>query len=257
MTTATEHDILTWDSFIERDIPPYLNGKSKEDWTANLRTHIERYRTVDWKQIRHHLVDEHSLLVPEGLEPHWTEPGSAVFWEQEVTTVRVENEPPLKGGEWVEKKGEWVPVGPFPANNAAQIAQRLGKGLRLRPPEHGPGVETLENALPSEEAQAEPAKTMRFHCLRHRQREFHCETWKQYRNHCKHFGEPLEHPFPGGMHRRIKMYEFYCGLHNLGTNTPRTMTQHIRHAHTQRGRVVELSLEDTRVISNRGDKTAA
>ena len=252
MTTAVKEKTLHWDSFIERGVPEYLNGMDREARIDELRRHIAQYRQENWRQIRHHLAVEYKLLVPEDLEPHWTEPGNAVYWEQQATWSR-KDEQPKRGGEWEEKVGDWVPTGPFPANNASQIAQRLEKGLRLRPPGMGLSVETLETDLPPETPSAEPEKNFRFHCARHRYGEFHFETWKQYRHHCKYHAEPLEHKFPGGMHKRIRKFEFYCGLHNLGTQDERSMQQHIRHAHTQRNRVVQANLESMRVISNRGD----
>jgi hypothetical protein len=168
------------------------------------REHIDRWRAAQWSRIKFELARDYQLAVPEGLEPHWTAPGAAVFYQAQIVRQRVD-------GEIREETLGWEPVNPLPANNSFQIAYRLGKGLRLRP---DVVVETVETAEPS--VQDEPTVEHNYTCKRHEKDMFGFPTWKAYRQHCLIRREPVMPPFPRGLHLHIRKYIWYCLSHNAG-----------------------------------------
>ena len=155
MTTAVADKslVLPWDHFLRQE-----TGKQGYD---NLCLHIEVFRRTEWPNVLRDLARQpHGGLgqaptyweLPDGLEPHWVSPGKAIYWqEQSVRDRKIVNTDGQSSVEVTWRNEGWIPAGPFPANNAGQIAHYLSKGLRLRPPVNGVSVEArTEAAIPSE-----------------------------------------------------------------------------------------------------------
>jgi len=220
---------LAWDSFLEE-------GQARE--------HIESFREVQWPNIRRELaMSPYGVELPDGVEPHWVGPGTAVYWQRLTILERLPRKDGdgdiLKDGhgntlyERVPVEYGWKPTSPLPANNGGQIAHYLGKDFRLRPPE-GVGVEASEVAVPVEDVQ-EPAQE--FACNRHGPEAFRFSTWKGYARHCDGRNELGEEQPPTSVLTERRRHQWYCALHQTPFKTKRTAEQHVRgYIHARPGR---------------------
>lgn len=250
MTTAVAEKslVMPWDHFLNQ-----LPGKE------NLRQHIEVFRRTEWHNILRDLARHpHGGLgqaptyweLPEGLEPHWVLPGKAIYWqEQSLRDRKIVN---IDGRSSVEVTWHnlgWVPAGPFPANNAGQIAHYLSKGLRLRPPENGVSVEARhEAAIPSEGYEAEEeAPKPEFFCNRHGMRPKGFITWKGYVRHCMFYKEQVERTPPSDVLERARKFKYFCMMHDRGFNHRRHATQHMRAELRKNGKSLHPSIDQMEV----------
>ena len=252
MATEVERDIyLSWDAFLEAEADrSRVRPEDKSKWLVNRKKSIEAFREFEWPQIRQALARDFHRELPQGLEPHWTEPGAAVLWHHEVFSqpMVVGKSPtgaPIR--ELRDVDNGWKPTSPQPVNNASQIAHYLGNGFRLRPPEQGLDVTALlESAVPAGAFKrpdiAPPART--FVCERHgagEKRVF--VSWKAYVQHCADRREVLEEAAPPEVLEMASRYKYYCSSHHKGFNHKRLAVWHMKAELSKPGRSVHLSLE--------------
>lgn len=226
---AAEKDlVLPWNVFLERQIregdairPEGL----REQFAQELRNGVNSFRLQDWKNIKRDLLQRHHWELPDGLEPHWIGPGTAVYWQQQVRRERVER----KKGIWsIEDRYEgWAPtLQGLPANNASQIAHYLDKGLRLRPPDSALDAKQVAELLPEGKTEEKPQEFIYF-CGRHPEHgSTGFRTWEQYIKHCDHNMEPVEFEAPAAVKERMQGYKYFCILHNTGFNNYRLAYRH-------------------------------
>ena len=196
---------------------------------------------------------EFDYELPEGLEPHWIAPGSAVYWKHQFASERVEetSDDGRRRRKVIEVDKGWAPTSPLPAVNASQIVAYLKKGLRLRPPQEGVDVEALEAAVPAAalamsqpEEEKEPART--FICERHGWgKRLSYATWKGYVRHCARFNEPMEEAVPAEVAEHAKGFKWFCFLHNTGFTLERLAKRHL--TVMQRRRQPHITLEQMKV----------
>jgi hypothetical protein len=206
MVTATKDTHISWDAFL---------GKAD-------RLAVEGFRESEWPNIKRKLGQApYNIRLAEGLEPHWIRSGKAVYWQPVILRKRMEEtgEDGRMYRSIKEVHEGWQPtLGGLPANNASQIAHYLGKGFRLRPPQDGVDVETLEAAVPSEALQAEPPAPVgkEYFCYRHGWGQKVFKNWKAYRNHCLYYDEVIEEEVPSEIMERMGRFKYYCVLHDKG-----------------------------------------
>lgn len=219
--TSQKAHRLPWDAFTANDNPA--------------RQHIEQFRVNEWNHIRHQLRQEFGVEIPDAEEPHWAEPGAAVYWRNTVNRRRILDEE--TGNYTLEvKETGWRPTKPLPANNASQINHFLQNGLRLRPPSDGEvdvdeGV--LEAARPAEAVQPKPEHI--YHCKRHEVGDFKAHTWEQYRQHCVHHKETLQEKPPERVLQAMTTFRWYCIYHAVGMDKKRSATTHVDFYRKQMG----------------------
>jgi hypothetical protein len=211
MTTVIR-ERTEWDAFLLENVErEYPNATQRETELESRLKQVEGFREQEWQSIRGQLKRDYHWVVL--VEPHWTTSGSAIFWQRQ--TVREAGRDADGKPAIIEVEKGWDPAGPFPANNASQIAYHLGKGLLLRHPDEGPCVERSETAEPSEAVQDKPDH--KFQCDRHRGNWYGFPTWKAYRQHCLHFQEAIDSTqVPLEVLDDIKKYHWYCLEHNGG-----------------------------------------
>lgn len=191
---------------------------------------VDTFRRMEWPTIRRELEKTHGISLPENFEPRWTDPGSAIYWQELKVRQR---QPSYEEGHltWrlVEVSGGWHPTNPLPANNAWQIAHYLKKGLRLTPPEvkvePGIQVEAMAEVTPLLEVKAE--ERQRFVCQRHRRASIGFKTWKAYLRHCEHYEEPVAEEPPEAIKGQRSLFPYYCLLHSKGFATKEEAQRHI------------------------------
>jgi hypothetical protein len=113
MTTVVED--LSWDTFLQREVASRGLPESMEN---GIRQRLDQYRIYEWQAILRQIDEDHPAEAVEigGDEPHWTEPGQAVFWQEQKVSVRVEDD---DGNVKLEQQNKgWEPVGPIPATTA-------------------------------------------------------------------------------------------------------------------------------------------
>ena len=235
-----------WDAFlVEEGLPP-----GQADWN---RSRLERWHAEHWKEIRTELRNRFGWSIPAGQMPHWTEPGSARYWQQPITRHRVPVDPgnPVGGMRTVEEPGEWAITSPLPANSPEAIDYYLKKGLRFRSPLKGRSVEPLKAADSpgGDEKETEAPAEQPYSCRRHGPDKFYAfPAWKAYLAHINRYGEELEYSLPGDIRSRMKEYRWYCRYHNAGftAKQSKTMKVHMRGAHVYG--VVPLTSDDIEVV---------
>lgn len=220
-TEVAKH--LRWDAFLLEDVErQHPNAAEHEFAMLGRRRHIEGFRATEWRSIKDQLKRTYLWVLL--VEPHWTEPGTAVFWQEQTVRERgIKDKRPAI----IEVSKGWTATAPQPANNASQIAQRLEKGLLLRHPDRGASVEKLKNAEPAQAAQDE-VEPDEFFCDRHRGDFYGFKTWKAYCNHCVHYGEDIaKDQIPTGF--STGKHHWYCLLHRVGwkINNARGALQHM------------------------------
>lgn len=228
MVTATAQAVeaesvgLSWDCFLEKCLGDTNYTPEQREAVLRInRTNLDTFRRVEWKQIVRKLDREYNWVIPEGLEPHWVYPGKAVYWQRQLRRAAVdktdESGRPYRVME--EQDQGWEPTSPLPANNAGTISAYLRKGLRLRPPSDGEGVEAyVEAAALSQAPEESPKKEVQYLCNRHGYRAKGFTSWKLYVRHCSRFGESLQYDVPPEVIDQMTSsgFTYYCLLHNRG-----------------------------------------
>ena len=208
---------LPWDHFLGEE------GKG-------MANHMAVFRRTIWPQIKRELSEIRIVKdgeamawrIPEGLEPHWIEPGKAMLWHQQ--TVR-EIVGAGKERKWEETPSdEWSPT-PVPIGNASQLAHYLKKGFRLRPPFDG--VDAMYESAAPPEAQATPEpEEAKYWCRRHSKGQVGFSMWKPYIKHCRQNNEPPDETPPDEIVKKAGRFTFYCMAHDYGTNEVRLADHH-------------------------------
>jgi len=246
---------LPWDYFLEAEIDKhtYSNSERRAAAIRHVRMHIEAFRDSHWHQIVHELANKPVIdietgeptvwNIPDDLEPHWVASGRAVYWQQDSIRrperIRQENGSVKVVVHWDE--GTWHPTSGLPANNASQVANFLGKGLRLRPPGDGVTQGAYQEPALLSEGTEEPSP---YFCNNHPKGSVEFPNWKAYLSHCRHFMElPTATP-PQGVLNLAKKYDYYCYIHYRGFYKKRHATQHIRDEMTRRMKAPHPSLEE-------------
>ena len=245
MVTETNDVRLTWDAFLD-------------DEDDGAYSQIEGFRETEWHNIRRQLRNDFSWDIPDGLEPHWTAPGRAIFWQQQIIRERVmrvddrgRNRPVVEDVE----RG-WAPTtSGLPAGSASQIAHWLDKGLRMRPPVDGVDAEALMAAVPSDriEVEPEPIPEDVFFCYKHGMKQRGFKTWKLYAAHCAAYREIPELEPPDDVKEAMKAFKFYCLLHNVGFNNNALARRHVRNELRKPGKPVHQTLEQMMVQKEESD----
>lgn len=239
----------TWDAFLEAEvernrIPPHQRVAFLNQRMASIRA----VRENDWPRFRNELATKYGCDIPDGVEPHWTEGGRAVYWQHQIVSQIVERPGPdgLPMRVMEDRDYGWQPTLPLPANSAAAIAQFLRNGLRLRPPSNGE-AEVSEAAAPDGVLQGKSdAEARHFVCNRHRDhRSF--PTWKAYIQHCDRMREPIQEKPPPDVAEIAAKYAYYCFPHNNGFNNRRLAERHMKVELRKPGRAVHLSVEQMKV----------
>ena len=225
---------LPWDHFLEQEVnqssidaDPELRAMR----LAHTRRHIDSFRENEWKPIVRELSKSFNWFIPVGLEPHWTAPGKAIYWQEQIV-----RKPSLVTGEDGTKRRVmqdvrmgWEPItSGLPASNASIIAHYLEKGFRLRPPQDGVSLETREAAKLSEVSQEpEPPKQLPYVCHRHIDLgSFGFATWRGYLKHCDHFDEEIESDLPEEAKARMREFPYYCVRHDIPFKNSRGAARH-------------------------------
>ena len=230
MALASVDLALPWDHFL---------GKLG----TGVANHIDAFRRTIWPQIRRDLSANYNWRVPDGLEPHWIEPGKAILWHQQQVRKVVGQ---AEGRRWEEATdGKWSPT-PVPLGNASQLAHYLKKGFRLRPPYNGVDAMYSESAVPPE-AQAAAAPEPVFWCRRHSKGPVGFSNWKAYIGHCRMNNESPEEKPPDVVVEHGIQWNFYCVVHNYGTNSPRMAERHRKEEMRRPARRTHISLDSMRI----------
>ncbi len=237
-TLLTEQSVqLPWDAFLPKGTSP------------NVRQHIERFRESEWPNIKRQLGQDFHRVIPDGLEPHWVEPGRAILWQQDIVRQRkaVTDADGRQTFVTEEVKSPWRPIGMGVAcNTASAIASYLSKGFRLRPPVEGVDAAALQSAVPSTAPLATPIPTRTFKCSRHPETHEY-GTWKAYTRHCVSSRETLEEKPPEEVLRLMAQSKYFCALHMQGFQTEKAARQHITWELKRSGRSLHPVLKDMEV----------
>ncbi len=190
------------------------------------RAAINAWRKSAWKNIRRELRVDFGKEVPDGLEPHWTDPGTAIFYTVDRTVTFAKSGEGRHNSQGFEEEDSehWTVTSPMPVGNARQLSYYIErKGFRLRPPLNGVAgglKDVVESAVSPETT--DPEYT--FKCALHGT-EF--LTWRAYRMHCRF---KREHPdfsqMPESVGETIQSFDYYCIAHNFGTFSKRAITNH-------------------------------
>ncbi len=239
VTAVAEQDVqLSWDAFLPKETP------------RNVRQHIDRFRESEWPNIKRQLGQVFHLEIPDGLEPHWVDPGRAILWQQEVVRHRKATTDSDGRQRFVaeEVAGAWKPIGKGVAfNNASIIASYLNKGLRLRPPVQGVDAVALEAAAPSIVPHTPVIPVRKFVCRRHGEGTHEYTTWKAYARHCIASMETMEEKPPEEVLKTMTQFKFFCAIHMQGFNSVKAARQHITWELKRPGRSLHPTLKDMEV----------
>ena len=229
-------ELLPWHLFLDQESDK--SGTSKE----SVFRHIDAFREIEWPNMKRELIKTYNREMPSDLEPHWVEPGRAVFWRRTVSrnTVRYTDENGRERSKLEDVDSGWYPTSGLSVGNASQLNQYLEKGFRLRPPS-GVDVEIVKSAVPSgafemvmsEQEEEQPAE--RYECHRHgfKTRSFY--NWKTYIKHCDHFREEAEYQIPDYVMERVADSTYYCFQHNKSFPTYRSAVHHVKDAQGRPG----------------------
>jgi hypothetical protein len=200
-----------WDSFLDEKV----------------RVAVEGFRKIQWSNLWRELRVEHGIYLPRNLEPHWTEPGRAVFWHQQTVTRRPFDSETGTYGDREDITTDWKLTAPVRANNAGQIAvYLLKKGWHLRSPSDD-GVVVDVEAPPAE--QTETSGETVYKCRRHPKGVFRSKKWDAYRMHCLHGSERLEETPPADVLVKMQESKYYCLSHDASFKSLRGATIHSSH----------------------------
>ena len=229
-------ELLPWHLFLDQESDK--SGTSK----ASAFRHIEVFREIEWPNMKRELMKTYNREMPSDLEPHWVEPGRAVFWRRMISrnAVRYTDESGRERSKLEDVDNGWHPTSGMSVGNASQLNQYLEKGFRLRPPS-GVDVEIMKSAVPSgafemvmsEQEEDQPVE--KYECHRHgfKNRSFY--NWKTYIKHCGRFREETEYEVPDYVMDRVAESKYYCFQHNKSFPTYRAAVQHVKDAQRQPG----------------------
>jgi hypothetical protein len=257
---------MPWDAFVDMEVArsvPHEDARPARD--RSVRAMITRFRANEWPRIKTELAtrnwpdafdknnSSHPWVVPDDLEPHWTGPGKAVYWQQEQKLPSLVWNESLKRTERIPGgDGEWKPTLPLPANPASQIAHYLGKGFRLRPPRDAAEEASLKKIQPVEPAPEPVPEPPRFECNRHGLDRRAFSTWKGYLAHCLVYKElPDAALVPLEVHERSQAFPYYCTIHDKGFTNKKLAERHIKIEKRRQVFALHLNLEDLRMESYR------
>ena len=192
------------------------------------RVTIDAWRRSVWKNIKRELRVEFGLEVPDGLEPHWTDPGTAIFYTMDKTVMwetSSEKRHNLKGFETIDAD-HWTVTSPMPVGNAQQLSRYLTrKGFRLRPPLDGVDGrlrEVVESASSPEVSSPDYTYKCKVHGV-----EF--LTWRGYLQHCTFKREQVDlSQMPESSRGAVGDWGWYCAPHNFGTHSGRAAKNHMK-----------------------------
>lgn len=232
MTTDVRDGVaLEWDVFL-KDEERYAAYRGDVD-------HIDGWRKANWPQIVRELRVDFNVAIQDGIEPHWMSPGNAILWRTPVMVkgkVRQGSERGQRHNSegFEEEPQAWRTTAPLPIGNANQLYRYLvNKGFRLRPPSEGvdPQFSELIAVEPAgpQEAQV-PEKE--FICLAH---NFSIASWRGYLHHCDSKREiPDMSQMPEEEAIGVGDYQYYCAVHNFGTNFNKAAKHHTQWYHRTR-----------------------
>lgn len=244
MSTSTL-ERLPWDTFLEREAERRkVPEVGRTEHLRRLRLVIADWKSTEWSAIVRQLNNGYNWQMPEGLEPHWVAPGRAVFWqEQQVRQAISHQDSAGRTYKTMEERSQgWEPTSPLPANSASVMAAHLKKGLRLRPPDDGVGVELLAGlATPVEEA-GEPS--VQYTCQLHSKGDVVFPTWKGYARHCAYYKEQPKALPPTAVTERASEFEYYCYLHDQGWINRKAAERHFRNEVRKPQRGSHISLQE-------------
>ncbi len=219
---------LSWDYFLGEEAKGVSN-------------HLDTYRRTIWPQVRRDLLAL-NWRVPDGLEPHWIEPGKAMLWQKQTVREIVGTGEERR---WEEAALEWSPT-PVPIGNASQLAHYLKKGFRLRPPYDG--VDAMyESAVPTEVQAAPGPPEAKFWCRRHSKGPVGFSAWKAYISHCRMNNESPDETPPDEIVNKASQFVFYCMAHDYGTNNKRLADQHRKDEQRRPAKRTHIPTEDMRI----------
>ena len=237
---------LPWDAYLSYEVD--RARETAPDQRARLlegfRRNIDGFRRNEWPAIQRELRTRFKVELDEALEPHWVQPGKAVYWhEQKQRYIQVQ---PDGARNWVEESRGWFPTSPLPADNADKVYHYLAKGFRFRPGDgelHGlPTEQQLREADRAREVSwkaveanykdkleredAEKPAAQNFWCRRHDAGDMAFPTWKAYAQHCRAKLEAVELELPAEEAKRREGFKWYCRPHAAGFNNVRLATRH-------------------------------
>lgn len=218
---------------------------------------IESFREVEWPNIKRQLRTDFQTEVE--VEPHWVEPGRAVYWRRLIVRKREQTEGPDGEPIWkaFDEDQGWQSTDPLPANGASVIYRYLSKGFRLRPPSSDVEAPNgVEAAVPAE-GEEKLTHQKRFWCHRHPSGQVGFVTWKGYARHCEAKGEILQEKPPDEVQQHMASFEFFCLMHLSGFKALRMAKRHLRSKHwnSQRERAT-ITLKSLKVrvqTNNKGE----
>ena len=236
---------LPWDSFVDGEANP------------DAYNHIDRFRESEWPNIVRELAKEpYKIELPEGLEPHWVAPGKAVYWSELIVREKVEktNYGATYWGLEDVSHG-WFPASEehgLPANNASAIAHYLNKGFRLRPPEAGVSVETLQSTFTAEaleliDQEPEEEEIIEYVCRRQNNRARRFKSWKAYVAHCAQYREEIEADVPEEITVKMQEFPYFCLLHNKGFTNNKAAWRHMKSELRRPGKAAHPSVEQMKI----------
>jgi len=200
MTTATKDKITVdpWDYFLDEDSPA--------------QEHVEKFREMEWHQIRRTLKEELGYELGVGQEPHWVERARAVLYHEVKITDYGK-----------ETNYGWQPTNPLPIGNAVQLFNYLKKGFRLRASvDPLVDVETFETA---EFAEGDPYADAPY-IVPGRKADRKFVNWDAYRNYCQNRGLALTYEPPQEVIDRMGEYDYFCLVHDHGFKSKRAVQNH-------------------------------
>ena len=236
---------LPWDNFVDDEVNP------------DAYNHIDRFRESEWPNIVRELAKEpYKIELPVGLEPHWVAPGKAVYWSELIVREKVEktNYGATYWGLEDVSHG-WFPSSEkhgLPANNASTIAHYLNKGFRLRPPEAGVSVETLQSTFTAEaleliDQEPEEDDYVEYVCRRQNNRARRFKSWKAYVAHCAQYREEIEADVPEAIAEKMQEFLYFCLLHNKGFGNKKSAWRHVRSELRRPGKAAHPSTEQMKI----------
>lgn len=226
---------LPWDHFLIKMIADSSDDADPETRARLIdyaKRHIDSFRQNEWKPIVRELHKSFNWAIPDGLEPHWTAPGKAIYWQEQIVRKPglVTGDDGTKQRVMQEVSNGWEPVtSGLPAGNASIIAHYLEKGLRFRPPVNGVPLETREAAeLPEVSPEPEPPKPAPYICRNHfeEQGDIGFATWKGYLRHCDNTNEEITLELPMEVRVRMQEFPYYCVRHDIPFKNWRSATRH-------------------------------
>lgn len=241
--------VLPWDAFLDGEAERQrVPEAGRPAFLRALRLRVESYRSLQWPNIKSQIAQQTQWVIPDGLEPHWVAPDTAVLWqEQKVRQRQVVAGPEGPHIEAVEVSQGWQPTSPIPFNNAVQVGYWLDLGLRLRPPVNGVSMEVLRGMGVEPIPQKSQEIERRFWCRRHEKGPMGFVNWKAYIQHTIQYKEmPTETP-PTEVLERARTFKFYCAVHDRGWNHKNLAARHVNTELRRPGRAVHPTVTDMEV----------